>query len=239
MLSVATGLLLIIPVAQLLDGFMALILIGVAIGSLIPDVDASDAAVFHRNVKGLNGQMGRLVNGFVGPILPLFGYTTKYMIYKPAVHLFNLLSRKHSFSEKHRSFSHSFLGVFTLTSVTGLYLTPVLIYVPAVSMFHLLSFLSGYSFGALLHMLQDSCTRTGIAWNAPFSSKRLKGSLRTGKDNREPRFMLYVLAAQVPVILYMALHSHIGTINLSLIAVVSTSVTWLVFVSGVCEAGVE
>lgn len=239
MLSVVTGLILIIPIAHILDGFIALVIIGVSIGSLIPDVDASDAAVFHRNINGLNRQMGRLVNGLVGPILPVFGYTTKYMIYKPAVHVFNLFSRKYSFSEKHRSFSHSFLGVFTLTAVTGLYLTPILVYLPSVSVFHIFTFLLGYSFGALLHMLQDSCTRTGIVWNAPFSNKRLKGSLRTGKDNREPRFMLYVLSAQIPVFIYLALENQIAVVNLSFMVLVSASVTWIVFVAGVCEADIE
>lgn len=192
MISVATAFALTVPFIESFELFSVVFLLGAAIGSLIPDVDASDATIFHSHVRGLNSEPGKAVGKFIGPVLPLFGYTTKYMIYKPVVHVFNFVT-SYEFTEKHRNFSHSILGVVTLTAVTGLYITPVLIYTGFFAFMPLAVFLFGYIFGALLHILEDSCTKSGIAWNAPFSSTKLKGGLTTGEDNRQPRTLLYTL----------------------------------------------
>ncbi|MFQ3308414.1 MAG: inner membrane protein [Candidatus Nanohaloarchaea archaeon] len=236
MLSVSTASVMIIPLIEKLDGFLTLITVGVVIGSLIPDVDASDATVFHKNVKGLPGRTGQVVNMTIAPILPFFGYSTKYLIYKPAVTLFKMFLRGYSFRDGHRTFSHSFLGVFIMTAATGLYLAPPLIYIGLMSLPHLAAFLAGYFFGALMHMLQDSCTKSGIAWNAPFSDTKLKGKLKTGKDNREPRFLFYIFMMQIPGILYLVLHTPSTAINSFLVSLAAVSVTWTVFVFGVAEA---
>lgn len=63
--------------------------------------------------------------------------------------------------------------------LTGLYMLPVLFFLELLSLVALAIFLTGYLAGALLHLLEDSCTRTGIQWNFPFQSWRLKGQLRT------------------------------------------------------------
>ncbi|MFB6115765.1 MAG: hypothetical protein ABEK04_05795, partial [Candidatus Nanohalobium sp.] len=85
MLSVATVSVVLAPYLESAEGFVIVMLLGTGIGSLIPDVDAQDAAVFHNDIRGLNGDVGDTVNNFIGPLLPAFGYTTKYAIYKPAV----------------------------------------------------------------------------------------------------------------------------------------------------------
>ena len=192
MISVTTAFALAVPFIESFEALSFVFLIGAAIGSLIPDVDAPDATIFHSHVRGLSSEPGKAVGKFIGPVLPLFGYTTKYMIYKPVVHVFNFVT-SYEFSEKHRNFSHSILGVTSLTAVTGLYITPVLLYTGFFAFMPLAVFLLGYMFGALLHMLEDSCTKTGIAWNAPFSNTKLKGGLTTGEDNRQPRTLLYTL----------------------------------------------
>lgn len=195
-LSVATATVVLAPFFTDYYGFSLATFLGVAIGSLIPDIDATDATVFHTGIKGFHRAPGKIFNDVVGPILPIFGYLTKYIIYKPSVFLLNLFSDNYRFEDGHRSFTHSLMGVSTMTMATGFLLGPLFIE-SGISGFYLLFFLAGYASGALLHMFQDSCTKTGIAWNQPFSNLRLKGELKTGESNSRPRYfalMLFLVA---------------------------------------------
>ncbi|QGA80518.1 metal-dependent hydrolase [Candidatus Nanohalobium constans] len=239
MLSVASVSVVLAPFLLRAELLVFTLFFGVAIGSLIPDVDAPDAAVFHRDVRGLSGDFGSAVNNLVGPVLPVFGYSTKYLIYKPVVKLLEFLtSEDYCFEEKHRTFSHSVLGVFTMTVLTGVYLVPVLLSLELLAPFYLLAFLSAYMIGAFLHMLEDSCTKTGIAWNSPFSETRIKGQISTGKDVRKPRIFLYWLGMLTGATFYLGV---IDKRFLSLPAVAAISVTglgvsWLVFLKLVAKA---
>lgn len=193
-LSVSTGLIVLTPFFMDRKLFAVTALLGVAVGSLIPDVDASDATVFHTKVSGLHGMVAELVNSFLGPFLPVFGYLTKYLVYMPSVFLLNLFSEDYVFEDCHRSFTHSILGVLVMAGITGFLLWPPVRFT-GLDPVYLVSFLLGYTGGAFLHMLQDSFTVSGIAWNQPFSSLKLKGELRTGKDNSRPRIFLVILLA--------------------------------------------
>lgn len=239
MLSVATVSVILVPYLQTAENFVFTMFIGAAIGSLIPDIDAPDAAVFHQDIRGLNGDFGEAVNNIVGPILPLFGYTTKFAIYKPAVIILDFFtSDDYSFEEKHRTFSHSFLGVFTMTAVTGLYMIPILIMLELFAPLYLLAFLFAYMIGAFLHMLEDSCTVTGIAWNSPFSNTKLKGQISTGKDIKKPRYFLYWLGG-LAITVFLVSGSSQYNITLPVLSAGSLLIlglSWLVFVKGVAKA---
>lgn len=206
-------------------------LIGASIGSLIPDIDSVDAAVFHSNVKSL-GSPGIAFNDFIGPVLPLFAYISKYIIYKPVVHILNFLT-PYTFHEKHRSFTHSITGVATLTVMTGF-----LIYLPlnyfGLSLAFLPFFLAAYCGGALMHMLQDSCTKSGIAWNQPFNKFKVKGNLVTGKSVRRPKILLYTLTGLTALISYRRLIGN-PTQETAKASAILTSITWILFliISGV------
>lgn len=238
MLSIATVSAILVPFLQSSEAFVFTMFIGAAIGSLIPDIDAPDAAVFHQDIQGLNGDFGNAVNNIVGPILPVFGYTTKYAIYKPAVKVFEFFtSDEYSFEEKHRTFSHSFLGVFTMTAVTGIYMIPFLLLLELFAPLYLLAFLLAYMTGAFLHMLEDSCTKTGIAWNSPFSSTKLKGQISTGKDIKKPRYFLYYLGG-LAVTVYLISGSsqyNIPAFALSAGSFLLLSISWLIFVKIVAK----
>ena len=206
-------------------------LVGVSIGSLIPDIDSVDAAVFHSNVKGL-GSPGIAFNDFIGPVLPFFAYISKYVIYKPVVHILNFLT-PYTFHERHRSFTHSITGVATLTVMTGL-----LIYLPLnytdLSLALLPFFLAAYCGGALMHMVQDSCTKSGIAWNQPFSKFKLKGNLVTGKSVRRPKILLYTLTGLTVLISYRSLMGN-PIEETAKASILLTGITWSLFmiISGV------
>ncbi len=245
LLSLATVSCLLVPFLDEYPGFVLLAFFGTAVGSLIPDVDSHDAAIFHENVKGLNGDVGIFVNNFFAPVFPVFGYVTKYLIYKPVVHLYDrVVFRKYSFKEKHRSFSHSILGVVTMTLLTGIYVTLALAAVNLFSPLALAVFLSSYASGAFLHMLEDSCTRTGIAWNSPFSSTKLRGELVTSakpEHVKAPRRFTYFLGVFSVVFL---LADSLGKtvvpgMNLPAAVFIFTFMSWAVFLKYIAGAEVS
>lgn len=230
-LTVMTYTALIIPFIQEYSIQALIGLIGVSIGSLIPDIDSVDAAVFHSNVKGL-GSPGIAFNDFIGPILPLFAYVSKYLIFKPVVHLLNFLT-PYKFNESHRSFTHSITGVATLTLMTGLLLYMPLNYA-GLSTALLPVFLTAYCGGAFMHMLQDSCTKSGIAWNQPFNKFKIKGELITGKSNKRPRILLYCLTSLTILISYRLLMGN-PVKETSKASILLTGIIWSLFmiISGI------
>lgn len=238
MISVATVSVLILPYLQVDQSFVIVAFLGASIGSLVPDVDANDAAIFHDDVRGLNGDIGEMINNFVSPILPFFGYGTKFLIYKPSVAVFDLFT-DYSFEEKHRAFSHSILGVLTMTTVTGIYLIPILLFIDLFNPLYLSAFLFAYMIGAFLHMLEDSCTKTGIKWNTPFSDTKIKGEISTGKDYKKPHYFLYYLGILVAATFMLSTSDF----NIPLYALTAGSLaalifSWFVFMKAIAKVEV-
>lgn len=164
------------------------LLVGAAIGSLIPDADSPDAAIFHSEVKGLKGGTSDLMNA-PAILFPPFGFVTKYLIYKPAVAFYDrVVFDQYDIAERHRGFSHSFLGLGTMTVVTAVYLLPVLYFLELVWLVGVLVFLAGYLGGAVLHLVEDSCTKTGVQWNFPFQDWKIKGQLTTTARPEDVRY---------------------------------------------------
>jgi len=226
LLSTVTSLVVVSPFIQSHEVLSLASVLGVAIGSLIPDIDAPNATIFHTSVKGLHRSPGKVFNLVIGPIMPLFGYLTKYLVYIPSVEVLNLFT-DYSFEEGHRSFTHSLIGVTILTSLTGLLIYPITTEV-GLHPFVLYFFLAGYFSGAILHMLQDSFTVSGIAWNQPFSTTKMTGELKTGEDMWKPRYFLFMLIALIPVNLYTV--SSIQALEmLFLHGVLISAVAWVFF----------
>lgn len=242
MLSVATATIFLVPYLEEAQSLVLVMFVGAGIGSLIPDVDAPDAAIFHDDLRGLNDDFGEAVNNIVGPFLPVFGYTTKFLIYKPAIKFFDIfVFDKYSFQEKHRSFSHSILGVTTMTVITGVYMIPVLLILELFAPLFLLGFLVAYAFGAFLHMLEDSATKTGIAWNSPFSDIKLKGQVSTGKDIKKPRYFLYYLGGLACLTFFVSSSSQYKVADpiITGISLLVVMLSWLIFMKGVAHANIE
>ena len=185
------GLLLAPHIALFAPAEVAVLLFGLFVGSLAPDADATDAAIFHTRVRGLPAPTRRLVNG-AAQTLPAFGYVIRYAEYYPAAGVFWLLSRGR-LRAGHRGVLHSLLGVALITGLTGLYCALAL---------HLLGWSApallalgvvGFGAGALLHLAEDSCTPGGIAWLYPLSGRRVRGRLRTGGSDPRPRIFATAL----------------------------------------------
>ena len=238
-LSLATVSLVVLPVFALAPEATILVLVGAAIGSLIPDADSPDAAIFHDEVRGLKGGASDLANA-PGVLYPVFGYVTKYLIYKPAVRFYDAyVFERHDIAERHRGFSHSFLGLGTMATMTAVYLLPVLWSLGLVWLVGLGAFFAGYLAGALLHLLQDSCTKTGIQWNFPFQSWRLQGQLTTTarpEDVYYQRGFLTVLgAAAFGMFLAPSLLETVPVLLLSLGGLALAVVCWSVFAVGIAR----
>lgn len=242
MLSTATVTSVLVPLIGFKPGLVLVVLVGTGIGSLIPDIDAEDAAVFHDDVKGLNTDIGTAVNNVVAPLLPFFGYSTKYIIYRPALMVYGkIIFRSYSFEDRHRSFTHSILGVFTMTFLTGLIMASILLYAGLLNTVYLLGFLSGYMTGAFLHMIQDSCTKTGIAWNSPFSDTKLKGDISTGKDFRKPRLLTHVFGAVVllSVGINIGVFYTLSLLKSTVILAAANVLIWFIFMRFFADVRIE
>jgi membrane-bound metal-dependent hydrolase YbcI (DUF457 family) len=211
------------------------VLVGGCIGSLIPDIDAEDAAIFHSSVTGMHHSTGKVFNTALGPLLPFFGYSTKYLMYIPAVELYNrLLPSQHQFSSTHRSFTHSIAGITTLTGFTGIYTGIGMLYTGILLPLHLAGFLAGYIAGEALHLLQDSCTKTGVAWGQPFSEIRLKGELITGEDMLKPHlFLIYLILVNIAS-MYV---SHVVGSGFALLYIVAVlGLSWTAFIKIIAKS---
>ncbi|MFQ6087518.1 MAG: metal-dependent hydrolase [Candidatus Methanofastidiosia archaeon] len=151
------------------------ILIGVTIGSSIPDVDS-----------------------------PNPGYLTKFLIYRPVLFFGRTLLKKYNISEKHRGFMHSFIGVSTAALFTAVYLLIILILLDRFNFWYFSSFIFGYIFGSLFHLIQDSATVAGIQFNYPFSNLTLKGRLRTRIGaTREADIFTYFLLVSIFILSFI------------------------------------
>lgn len=185
LLSVATVGLVAAPLFVLAPTIALVALAGTAIGSLIPDADAEDAAIFHTEVRGLNGSTGKTLD-LLAPVFPVFGYATKYLIYKPSVVLYDTyVFEEQDVVERHRGLLHSVLGLGTATVLTGIYLIPVLLFLGLFSILHLGVFLLAYLVGGVLHLAEDSCTKTGIQWHYPVRDWKVEGRLTTTARRRD------------------------------------------------------
>jgi len=139
-------------------------LTGVVAGSLLPDVDADDARVFHGSgIRALRR---------LDPFLSAAGRLTQAVVYFPLRLLFGA---------EHRGVMHSLAGAAVSGVLwaavawflqTALAWNPVVYFVPA-----------GVFAGCILHLAGDSFTRSGVAWFAPFSSRRVCGQAATGRTS--------------------------------------------------------
>lgn len=217
-LSVGSVAVAVAPLFPTLPRLVIVAIAGAAIGSLVPDADSPDAAIFHQEVRGIEGSNAEVLNA-LGILYPVFGYATKYLIYKPAVAFYDrFVFENLEIRERHRGFLHSLLGLATCTILTGVYMVVVLLLLHLFSVRYLLGFLIAYFVGAVLHLTQDSCTKTGIQWNYPFQGWSINGQISTtarAEDMRYQRglltglggltvamFVLPLIVQQIPAVLF-------------------------------------
>lgn len=158
------------------------ILVAAFIGSLIPDADSDEKPKLHYDFKIIYYIMVLLHK------LIVFSFT-----------FFNLkekMNLQYIVEKQHRGVMHSPIGVFISSFVLTL-LTTIISYF----IFHeinatLIGFLFlGLISGQFLHLLEDSCTISGIKWLFPFGTWELKGSIYTGNkiDRRKEGYQAFFI----------------------------------------------
>ena len=191
-LTLLTGALALAPLFWVAPIVVLLAMAGLAVGALLPDVDADGAAIYHGRVRGLPGGLGTVVNATVAPAFPVVAYVTRYAIVTPTAWVYDaIVFSDRDLEVSHRGYTHSLLGIATTTLAAGAILMAIgggLWVLGGASADPLALALAvtvttaGLGTGQVLHVLQDSATVSGIAWLAPFSERTLRGRLRTSGD---------------------------------------------------------
>ena len=227
-LSLATAGLLIAPWIPALDPAMiATLLFGVFVGSLAPDADAVDAAIFSGRISGVKGKRGQVLNGFA-VVLPIFGYTIRYLIYYPLSLIFSLILRK-DYRHRHRGLLHSFAGVGLTSLLLSGYLALILTWLER-SLALIPVFGCAFFAGCILHLMQDTCTPAGVAWFYPFSRRRLAGRVRAQGDHEvRPRIFTVVLVVAMVGMLIAPIATSASPEELRRFALGGTLALWLLF----------
>jgi membrane-bound metal-dependent hydrolase YbcI (DUF457 family) len=167
---------------------------GVLLGCLLPDVDASDAKVMH---------------GYWRPI-GLFG---KYFFYKPMTWI--LKTRSDAYREQHRGYLHSFIGCFLATiyfaipiAILFLHSTYVML-LPLETTIWVWVIWIGLPFGFLMHLVEDSFTKSGVRWMFP-NGKTYSSQTSTGKKSEYNLLSAFIVTYGIlTAIIYMAPPSFI------------------------------
>lgn len=161
-------------------------LIGAAIGSIFPDIDGGVSPYEKK-----------------GEIMQFAG-----LIFKPAKHFtfwaFGLLcpERKRELVQ-HRGIIHSIPGIMLCL---GIVLVPLnlLILIIGYWNYTILIFSIGLLAGAFFHLLEDSCTCSGVRLFYPFTNYKLRGGVNTlstkREDDRPSRFASMYVILSVAII---------------------------------------
>ncbi|WP_421909719.1 metal-dependent hydrolase [Methanolacinia petrolearia] len=162
--------------------FIVIFLIAAFVGSLAPDADSADSSIMH-GIPGGNGTV-RVVRRHNVLVLPFFGYLIRYLIYFPLSALLWIITLG-KVKPKHRGLLHSLFGTFFMSAILTAMLLFILYLLSAsdYSQYALL-FGAGMFFGAFMHLVEDSCSKSGVYWFFPFSDKKIGGTLLSrGKRN--------------------------------------------------------
>jgi Predicted membrane-bound metal-dependent hydrolase (DUF457). len=206
------------------------LLVAAVIGSLIPDADSDEKPKLHYDFKII--------------------YYIMVSLHKLIVFSFNFFNLKEKMNlqyiveEQHRGIMHSPVGVFISSFVLTLLTTIVGYFI-----FHGINanfigflFLSLIS-GQFLHLLEDSCTVSGIKWLFPFGTGELKGSIYTvnkieGKKDIRPflyRVFLFFISAILLILHLLEIIDVNDSSTYFLIFAVVTLVWSLIFLTAKIE----
>lgn len=172
--------------------FMIIFLI---IGSLLPDVDAQDATIFH---------------GYYTPI----GYLFKYCLYLPIALFMN--------NKKHRGLFHSIQGLILALVSTGLigillyllglfsgFFSTLLQHTSIFSIFVeiFIGIELAISIGFFFHLLQDSQTASGINWIYNSDILQTSGVITVGSKSESLLVIILMLTSVIQVYwLFLSFH---------------------------------
>lgn len=203
-ISVLTGFILTIPFILTDSVSSVLFLAGIFLGSLLPDSDASDRTAKHGN-----------------SVLFAFDTINEILIYPLLLMIFHEKKR-------HRGILHTFIGVlvFTiiLTAISGI------VFIIFRIQFNFLIIGLGMFVGGVLHLMEDSCTRSGVVPFYPKSPSAFKGEVSTfgRKDSRPGKFSKY-LAFVFVILIIVQVYYKVAQLSMVLLVMAVIALSWAGF----------
>lgn len=161
------------------------ILIAVLIGSLTPDADCGGKSKLYYDFKFVHDIM-----------IPL---------HKSVIWIFNQSSIQTKFNlecevnNKHRGIMHAPVGILISSLLLTIVATIItLVFYTESTIAVTFTVFVGLLTGQFLHLMEDSCTVSGINWKFPFGTKELRGKIYTfskieGKKDIRPTIYEYSL----------------------------------------------
>ncbi|RLG21135.1 hypothetical protein DRN74_03815 [Candidatus Micrarchaeota archaeon] len=146
----------------------------VIIGSLLPDTDCNGTPLLYWKFGPLYYLMKVLV-------FPSTKFVLKFIIEKRD--MCNLYSEE--INDEHRGIMHSPAGIITSSALLTIFIA---LFLYVLGYFHIIytfvAFL-GFFGGQFLHLLQDTCTKSGVNWGYPFTNNLLRGDISTFRKQGE------------------------------------------------------
>jgi membrane-bound metal-dependent hydrolase YbcI (DUF457 family) len=192
--------------------------IAVMIGSLTPDADCRGKSKLHYDFP------------FVYVLMkPIQWFTVKLFRSKK---IRSKLKVEKDVKEEHRGIMHSPIGILISSFLLSLILLGILVGLKMFNLIIILIVFFGLFIGQLLHLIQDSCTRTGINWKFPFGDKLVKGKIFTGnrKDKRVKRYICVLNIIPVMlIVLYTMQEMNFSLWLLYPLLVILIGLLWVLF----------
>ncbi len=167
------------------------LLLAVTIGSLTPDADCGGKPKLYYDFK--------LVYDIMIPL-----QKAVILIFKN-LNLKYDLNLEHEVNNRHRGIMHAPIGILISSFILTIIASIIgFIAFQTINLVIISIIFVGLLFGQFLHLLEDSCTVSGINWKFPFGTKLLNGKIYTFpkiKGKKDIRPMVYQQALWVITVL--------------------------------------
>ncbi|MDU9376709.1 hypothetical protein McpSp1_13340 [Methanocorpusculaceae archaeon Sp1] len=178
-ISLGVAFLIISPIFVSQAVISVIFLIGVIIGSLLPDADASNSKMYY---------MSEIVLAFAFLMKPIV-YLTR-SIYK-LLHI--------HYDTRHRKSLHTILGITIAVAILSILINVVVLLIGWWTPL-LIPLCVGLYVGSIFHLIEDCCTKSGLSPFLPFSDRHFSGRIITTvkKNSSGGRPDLY---AKIPLLM--------------------------------------
>lgn len=196
------------------------------IGSLIPDADCAGKPTLY------------------------YRYQTVYYLMIPIIKLVILFFKKfknieYEVKEEHRGIMHSPIGILISSFLITLVVLIFLLIFNKINILFLLIIFFGLNVGQFFHLLEDTCTISGIKWGFPFSRQELRGNIYTNWkekskiDIRPGRYTNTLFIVFIILFLgYTFLHAYKKTLPLWIVYIILFILLLIIWLSFLNNSGV-